>query len=134
MAAHLALMGFKVTLYNRTFERIQVIQNRGGLDLESGDYGPRGFGKLQAATADMSEALAKAQVIMVVTPSSAHADIARTAAPRCSICAIADFASSVFAPLRLISTICPAPLEASHFPISSPNPRVPPVIRYVASE
>jgi opine dehydrogenase len=81
MAAHLALMGFKVTLYNRTFERIQVIHKRGGLDLESGDYGPHGFGKLQMATADMGEALEKAQVIMVVTPSSAHADIACVAAP-----------------------------------------------------
>ncbi|MCG2787268.1 MAG: NAD/NADP octopine/nopaline dehydrogenase family protein [Anaerolineae bacterium] len=81
MTAHLALMGFKVTLYNRTFERIQVIQKRGGLDLESGEHGPRGFGKLEATTSDMSEALSKAQVIMVVTPSSAHADIARATAP-----------------------------------------------------
>ncbi|HAE57939.1 MAG TPA: NADP transhydrogenase subunit alpha, partial [Anaerolineae bacterium] len=48
MTAHLALMGFKVTLYNRTFERIQVIKKRGGLDLESGEHGPRGFGKLEA--------------------------------------------------------------------------------------
>jgi opine dehydrogenase len=82
MAAHLALMGVKVTIYNRTFERIQVIKKRGGLDLESGEHdGPRGFGKLENATADMSEALEKAQVIMVVTPSSAHVDIARATAP-----------------------------------------------------
>ena len=32
-------------------------------------------------TSDMGEALEKAQVIMVVVPSSAHADIARAAAP-----------------------------------------------------
>ncbi len=37
MAAHLALMGFPVTLYNRTPDRVSVITARGGIDLESGD-------------------------------------------------------------------------------------------------
>ena len=35
MAAHLALMGLHVTLFNRTFEHINVIKMRGGIDLES---------------------------------------------------------------------------------------------------
>lgn len=81
MAAHLALMGHRVKLYNRTAEHIYAIQQRGGIDLESQEYGPRGFGKLECATSDMGEALADAQLIMVVVPSSAHADIARAAAP-----------------------------------------------------
>jgi opine dehydrogenase len=81
MAAHLALMGFKVTLYNRTFEHIEVIQKRGGIDLESYDGWPHGFGKLVLATSDIKKALAKAQVIMVVVPSSAHMDIAKVCAP-----------------------------------------------------
>jgi opine dehydrogenase len=81
MAAHLALMGFKVSLYNRTFEHISIIKKRGGIELDSPEGGPRGFGKLGRITSDMGEALKEAQVVMVVVPSSAHADIARAMAP-----------------------------------------------------
>jgi opine dehydrogenase len=81
MAAHLALMGFKVTLYNRTAERVAAIKSRRGIDLESYEGGPHGFARLAAVTSDMAEALAGADVVMVVVPSSAHADIARTACP-----------------------------------------------------
>jgi opine dehydrogenase len=81
MAAHLALMGFPVTLYNRTPEHIAAVKARGGIDLESYEGGPRGFGKFERVTADMSEALEKADVVMVVVPSSAHADIAQIASP-----------------------------------------------------
>lgn len=81
MAAHLALMGFKVTLYNRTPDRIAVLKNRGGIELDGGENGPHGFGKVFSATSDMKEAIENSQVIMVVTPSSAHAEIARNAAP-----------------------------------------------------
>jgi len=81
MAAHLALMGLQVTLYNRTFDHISVIKMRGGIDLESAEGGPHGFGKLALTTSDLGEALQSAQTIMVVVPSSAHADIARNVAP-----------------------------------------------------
>ncbi len=81
MAAHLALMGFEVTLYNRTFDHIAAIQARGGIDLESAEGGPHGFGKLALVTSDMSKALSQAQIVMVVVPSSAHADIAMVTAP-----------------------------------------------------
>jgi opine dehydrogenase len=81
MAAHLALMGLNVTLYNRTFDHISVIKKRGGIELESPEGGPRGFGKLKQVTSDMKDALKRAQMIMVVVPSSAHADVARVAAP-----------------------------------------------------
>jgi len=81
MAAHLALMGFKVTLYNRTFEHISIIKKRGGIELENAGDGLKGFGKLKQVTSDMGDALKHAQMIMVVVPSSAHADIARAAAP-----------------------------------------------------
>ena len=81
MAAHLALMGFPVVLYNRTPEHIAALKARGGIDLESYDGGPHGFGKLVAATSDMKAAVDHADVLMVVVPSSAHADIAKAAAP-----------------------------------------------------
>lgn len=81
MAAHLALMGFPVTLFNRTFDHIEVIKERGGIELESEEEGAHGFAKLERVTSDMSDALWKAEMIMVVVPSSAHADIAKAVAP-----------------------------------------------------
>jgi len=81
MAAHLALMGFPVTLYNRTPENIAAIKARGGIELTSYEGGPHGFGRLELATSDMEGALEEAEVVMVVVPSTAHADIARKVAP-----------------------------------------------------
>lgn len=84
MAAHLALMGYAVTLYNRTADRVSVIAARGGIDLEGGDRGPDGFGKLARVTSDLGEAIRDASIVMVVVPSSAHAGIAAEAAPHFS--------------------------------------------------
>ena len=81
MAAHLALMGFPVTLYNRTPENVAAIKMRGGIELMSYEGGPHGFGHLVLVTSDMGEALEQAEVIMVVVPATAHADIAKAAAP-----------------------------------------------------
>jgi len=80
MAAHLALMGFPVTLYNRTPENVAAIKTRSGIELKSYEGGPHGFAELVLVTSDMGEALEQAEVIMVVVPSSAHADIARNTA------------------------------------------------------
>ena len=76
MAAHLALKGFPVVLYNRTFEHIEYIQARGGIELNSFEGGPKGFGKLEFVTSNIQEAVEFADVIMVVVPSNAHKDIA----------------------------------------------------------
>ena len=81
MAAHLAIMGFETTLYNRTFEHIATIHKRRGIDLSSYEGGPRGFGKLRRVTSDPKEALKGADIVMVVTPSSAHRNIAQILAP-----------------------------------------------------
>lgn len=81
MAAHLSLLGFPTVLQNRTEERIRAIQLRGGIDLESPDGGPHGFASLELATGNMQEAVKDADMIMVVVPSSAHADIARNLSP-----------------------------------------------------
>jgi opine dehydrogenase len=80
MAAHLALMGRKVVLYNRTYSRIEVIAQRGGIDLDNSD-GISGFGALELVTSQIGTALEGADVIMVVIPSSGHRDIAAAAAP-----------------------------------------------------
>jgi opine dehydrogenase len=81
MAAHLALMGFPTTLFNRTLAHVEAIELRGGIELDSYDGGPHGFGELELVTSDMAEALNKADVIMVVVPSTAHTDIAGWMAP-----------------------------------------------------
>ena len=81
MAAHLALMGFQVNISNRTPKHIAAIEPRGGLELESYEGGPHGFGELNLVTSDIKEAVEEADVMMVVVPSSAHADVARNSAP-----------------------------------------------------
>ena len=81
MAAHLALMGFEVALYNRTPANVAAIKMRSGIELESYEDGPRGFGRLAMVTSLMEKALAGADVVMVVVPSSAHREIAQQAAP-----------------------------------------------------
>jgi len=81
MAAHLSLKGFEVNLYNRTPEHISAIKARGGIELESHEGGPHGFGKLNIVTSDIQEAVESGDVLMVVVPSSAHASIARNMAP-----------------------------------------------------
>jgi len=81
MAAHLALMGFSVTLYNRTPEHVEIIKKRGGLELENEEEGgPHGFARIAKVTSDLGEALGASDVVMVVVPSSAHADIAKASA------------------------------------------------------
>ena len=81
MSAHLAIMGQDVTLFNRTFIHIEVIAKRGGIELESPPGGPLGFGKIQKVTDNIQEALEGTEIIMVVVPSSGHADVAKMVAP-----------------------------------------------------
>lgn len=81
MAAHLALIGKSVVLYNRNPDHISEIKARMGIDLESIERQPHGFAKLALVTSDISEALKDSEMIMVVVPSTAHADIAKRVAP-----------------------------------------------------
>jgi opine dehydrogenase len=76
MAAHMALMGFSVKLYNRNADKIEAIKELGGIRLESFEGGPHGFGALDNVTSDMEEAIRDVDMIMVVVPSLAHANIA----------------------------------------------------------
>lgn len=81
MAAHLSLMGFETCLFNRTAERISAIKQLQGIDLDSPESVPHGFAKLSMVTDDLSQAVEPADMIMVVVPSSAHAEIAAKLAP-----------------------------------------------------
>lgn len=76
MAAHLALNGVQVTLWNRTLENIkEVVQTReiycSGII--------NGVAKIEKASSTIEEVVS--DVVMVTTPSNAHRDIARELAP-----------------------------------------------------
>lgn len=78
MAGHLALMGFPTRIWNRSRERIESVQDRGGIDVEGI---VDGVGRVDIATSDMGEALDGADVVMVVVPASGHRYVAERAAP-----------------------------------------------------
>ncbi|HOV93727.1 MAG TPA: NAD/NADP octopine/nopaline dehydrogenase family protein [Spirochaetales bacterium] len=78
MAGHLGLMGFHVSMYNRTDEHLNAVRWYRGIDVE-GEVS--GFGPVLQASAHIEEAIAGADVIMVVTPSTAHNELASLMAP-----------------------------------------------------
>lgn len=73
MAGHLALMGYTVHLYNRTDENLHAVRWHGGIKV-GGEVS--GFGRIALATTDLGQAIAGVDVIMVVTPATAHASLA----------------------------------------------------------
>lgn len=78
MAGHLGLLGFKVHLYNRTDEHLNAVRWYGGVDMEGA---VEGFGPIALATSSIQEALQGADVVMIVTPSTAHYSFAAKMAP-----------------------------------------------------
>lgn len=83
MAGHLSLMGFDVSLYNRSEERLRAIRSAGGLEIlvECGDSIPHGFASLELVTTDAGEAIFGRDILMVVVPATAHRFIAEQIAP-----------------------------------------------------
>lgn len=78
IAGHLALKGFKVNLYNRTYEKLIPIIEKGGIELK-GEI--KGFGKLNLITDDMKKAVEGVDIILVAVPASAHYKIANEVLP-----------------------------------------------------
>lgn len=78
MAGHLALVGCRVTIFNRSLPRIESIIKTGGVQV-SGQVS--GFARIKRATTDPEEALSDADLVMVVVPATAHRDIARLIGP-----------------------------------------------------
>ena len=73
MAGHLAAMGFRVNLWNRSADRVEHLRRRGAIELEGVVTGE---GRLEIATTDIKEAVADVDVIMVVVPAYAHREVA----------------------------------------------------------
>lgn len=80
MAAHLAINGADVTLYNRTWKNIQAISDRNGISLTSASD-LSGFGEMHLVTSNIEEAVKNSRILMVVVPAFAHADIAKKMSP-----------------------------------------------------
>lgn len=80
MAAEMASRGFAVTLYNRTADHIEVIEMRGGINLRT-EEGREVFAPLKLVTSNPEQAVAQADLIMVVIPASGHRDVGLTFAP-----------------------------------------------------
>lgn len=76
MAAHLALNGVEVTMWNRSPDHIREIINTNEI-YSAGIVS--GVAKLKAASSDFSKVVS--DFVMVTTPSSAHKDIAKELAP-----------------------------------------------------
>jgi opine dehydrogenase len=77
-AAYLSSKGHPVNLYNRSFSRIADIKSKGKLK-SKGEI--KGSFPLNLVTQRLDQAVKNADVILVVTPASAHKSIARNIAP-----------------------------------------------------
>ncbi len=78
IAGCLALRGFDVALYNRSYSRIASFWNRGCIEV-SGKIS--GCGALSYIGTDLAAAIADRDVIMVVTTATGHKPLARKMAP-----------------------------------------------------
>jgi len=74
MAGHLALIGCRVNLFNRSKERLSFIEVSGGIQV-TGEV--NGFAKLNLVTTDPCQALSNVDMIMVVIPATGHREMAR---------------------------------------------------------
>lgn len=77
-AAYLSSKGFPVSLYNRSYSRISAIKREGEIKATGA---LEGFFPLDLITQNLKLAIKDADVIMVVTPASAHKNIAQKLAP-----------------------------------------------------
>src|SRR5712692_5669672 len=78
-AAHLAQRGFDIRLYGRSRGTTGPLSAIGGIQYE-GALG-QGFAPLALITNDAGAAVAGADLILIIAPTYAHEDIARTLVP-----------------------------------------------------
>jgi opine dehydrogenase len=78
-AVDLIQRGYDVRLYGRSASTIEPLQARGGIEHE-GIFGD-GFIKIPMITGDAGEAIRGTDAVVVMGPTQAHANMARTVAP-----------------------------------------------------
>jgi opine dehydrogenase len=77
LVANLALLDYRLRLHDRDEARIAKVRERGGLEVEGL---AKGFAPLELVTPQLAPAVDGADVIVVVTGSHFHADVARSLA------------------------------------------------------
>jgi opine dehydrogenase len=78
-AAQLTLRGFDIRLYGRSARTTEPLSAAGGIAYE-GALG-EGFAPLPLITNDAGTAMADADLVLIMAPTHAHEDVARTIAP-----------------------------------------------------
>ena len=78
MAGHLSLMGYKVSLYDIDVEKMNILKQLEGIQLEGR---LKGLGRISCVTTDIVEAVKGAEIIMVTTVANAHQAVAISIAP-----------------------------------------------------
>jgi opine dehydrogenase len=78
MAGYLGMAGCEVRIFDFFKEPIDVIKEKGAIDLEGA---VKGTGRVALATNDMGEAVEGADMIMIVNPSIYHRKIAKELTP-----------------------------------------------------
>lgn len=78
MAGHLAIMGFRVNLYDRKKSRIRPVQIRKGIKVK-GEV--EGFGMIELITTNIEQAIETVDILMVVVQANGHCFIAQKCAP-----------------------------------------------------
>ncbi|PYO09100.1 MAG: hypothetical protein DMD75_16800 [Candidatus Rokuibacteriota bacterium] len=73
LVANLGLLGYRLRLHDRDEARIARVRERGGLDVEGL---AKGFAPLELVTPQLAPAVDGADVIIIVTGSHFHADVA----------------------------------------------------------
>ena len=80
LAAHLARRGHRVSLWNRSPERLAAVRERGGIRLTT-PTSADGHAPIAVATSNMAAALTGSRLVLVAVPASGHAEVARACAP-----------------------------------------------------
>lgn len=78
MAGYLAIMGFQVSLYNRTLEKLLKLQENPEIHI-TGEV--NGIGRLSKVTNNIGEAIMGADIIMVTIPAMGHYELSIEMAP-----------------------------------------------------
>ena len=77
-AAYLSSKGHPVNLYNRSYTRIYDIKKKGGIKVKGK---LKGFFPIDLITQNLNLAVKDVDIILIVTPASAHKSIAKKIAP-----------------------------------------------------
>ena len=78
IAGYLSMIGHHTSLYDIDIERINSLQQKGGIIL---DGKLKGFGKIDCITTNIEKAISGANIIMITTVANAHKDVATAIAP-----------------------------------------------------